>query len=92
VASRADAAFAKPEIYAALEERGVKYALRLPANENLGRDLEELLTRPGGRPRHTPVVWYTSFQYQAASWTRPAARGPRWNIIGENCSREWASL
>jgi hypothetical protein len=26
------AAFAKPEIYQALEERGVKYAIRLPAN------------------------------------------------------------
>jgi hypothetical protein len=30
-AFRADAAFAKPEIYQALEERGVKYAIRLPA-------------------------------------------------------------
>jgi len=30
---RADAAFAKPEIYEALEERGVKYAIRIPANE-----------------------------------------------------------
>ena len=28
----ADAAFAKPEIYETLEERGVKYAIRLPAN------------------------------------------------------------
>src|SRR5229473_2164656 len=31
---RADAAFAKPEIYESLEERGVKYAIRIPANEN----------------------------------------------------------
>src|SRR2546428_7857855 len=46
VVFRADAAFAKPEIYEALEERGVKYAVRLPANENLERDIEELLTRP----------------------------------------------
>jgi len=30
----ADTAFAKPEIYEALEERGVKYALRLPADAN----------------------------------------------------------
>ena len=36
VVFRADAAFAKPEIYEALEERGVKYAIRLPANANLG--------------------------------------------------------
>ena len=37
VVFRADAAFAKPEIYEALEERGVKYAIRLPANDNLER-------------------------------------------------------
>ena len=28
----ADAAFAKPKLYEALEERDVKYAIRLPAN------------------------------------------------------------
>ena len=38
VVFRADAAFAKPEIYEALEERGVKYAIRIPSNENLERD------------------------------------------------------
>jgi hypothetical protein len=68
VVFRADAAFAKPEIYEALEERGVKYAIRIPANENLERDISELLTRPVGRPSHKPVVWYKSFLYQAASW------------------------
>ena len=50
VAFRADAAFAKPEIYQALEEPGVKYSIRLPANENLERNIEERLTRPVGRP------------------------------------------
>ncbi len=68
VVFRADAAFAKPEIYEALEERGVKYAIRIPANDNLERDIAELLTRPVGRPSHKPVVWYKSFLYQAASW------------------------
>ena len=48
VVFRADAAFAKPEIYEELEERGVKYAIRLPANAGLEQDIEELLTRPGG--------------------------------------------
>ena len=43
---RADAAFAKPEIYEALEERGAKYAIRIPANDSLLRDIAELLTRP----------------------------------------------
>jgi len=68
VVFRADAAFAKPEIYEALEERGVKYAIRIPANDSLERDIAELLTRPVGRPSHKPVVWYKSFLYQAASW------------------------
>jgi hypothetical protein len=68
VVFRTGAAFAKPEIYEALEERGVKYAIRIPANENLERDIVELLTRPVGRPGHKPVVWYKGFLYQAASW------------------------
>jgi len=68
VVCRTDAAFARPEIYAALEERGVKYAIRLPANANLERDVAELLTRPVGRPSHKPVAWYKSFLYQAARW------------------------
>jgi hypothetical protein len=29
---RADAAFAKPEIYKRLEQEGTQYAIRLPAN------------------------------------------------------------
>ena len=35
VVFRADAAFAKPELYEALEERNVKYAIRLPENHRL---------------------------------------------------------
>ena len=70
VVFRADAAFAKPEIYEALEERGVKYAIRLPANECLERDIAELLTRAPGRPSSKPVVRYKSFLYQAESWTK----------------------
>jgi hypothetical protein len=70
VVFRADAAFAKPELYEALEERDVKYAIRLPSNDNLERYVVELLTRPVGRPSYKPVVRYKSFLYQAASWTR----------------------
>jgi len=68
VVFRADVAFAKPEIYEALEERGVRYAIRIPANENLERDIAALPTRPVGRPSHRPVVWYKGFLGQAASW------------------------
>ena len=70
VVFRADAAFAKPEIYEALEERGVKYAIRIPANESLERDIAELLTRPVGRPSHKPVFRYESFLSQAVSWKK----------------------
>ena len=66
---RADAAFAKPDIYEALEERGAKYTIRIPANDCLMRDIAELLIRPVGRPAHKPVVWYKGFLYRAASWT-----------------------
>jgi hypothetical protein len=65
---RADAAFAKPEIYAAPEKRGVKHAIRIPSNDNLERDIAELLTRPVGHPSHKPVAWHKSFLYQATSW------------------------
>ncbi len=69
VAFRGDAAFAKPELYEALEERDVKYAIRLPANDNLQRNITELLTRTVGRPSHKPVFRFKPFLYQAASWT-----------------------
>ena len=68
VVFRADAAFAKPEIYEALEERAVKYAIRIPSNDNLERDIAELLVRPVGRPSIKPLIEYKGFLYQAASW------------------------
>jgi hypothetical protein len=68
---RADAAFALPALYEALERRGVKYAIRLPANDVLERAIEDLLVRPRGRPSYAPLVRYRSVQYQAASWDRP---------------------
>jgi hypothetical protein len=68
---RADAAFAKPEIYEDLEERGFLYAIRLPSNEILQRQIQHLLTRPVGRPPRKPIVLYDDFKYQAASWDKP---------------------
>jgi hypothetical protein len=66
---RADAAFAQPELYEYLEAGGFEYAIRLPANDALLRDIEHMLTRPVGRPSNTPVVWYAGFLYQAKSWS-----------------------
>ena len=71
VVVRADAAFAMPALYEALERLEVRYAIRLPANDVLERRIEDLLTRPRGRPSHAPLVRYRSFEYQAASWDRP---------------------
>ena len=67
---RADAAFAQPELYEYLEAEGFEYAIRLPANDALMRDIAPLLTRPVGRPSNAPVVWYAGFLYQAKSWDR----------------------
>ncbi len=68
---RGDAAFANPEVYRFLEQEGFLYAIRLPANRVLQREIEHLLTRPVGRPPKKPIVWYESFSYRAASWDKP---------------------
>ena len=65
---RGDAAFAQPEIYEYLEDEGFLYAIRLPANDVLHREIEHLMTRLVGRPSLKPKVFYHSFQYQAGSW------------------------
>ena len=46
----------------------MKYAIRIPSNENLQRDIEELLKRPPRRPGKKPLVEYKAFLDQAASW------------------------
>ena len=71
VAFRADAAFAKPEICEALEQRDVDYAIRMPSNKSLELDIEDILFRLPGRPSRKPLVRYKSFRYQAKSWTTP---------------------
>ena len=62
---RADAAFAQPQLYVYLEAEGYGYAIRLPANEVLQREIGPLLKRPVGRPSNAPVVLYADFSYQA---------------------------
>ncbi len=71
VAFLADAAFARPAIYEALEARGVGYAIRILANKKLELAIEDVLFRAPGRPSRTPLVRYKSVQYQADSWTTP---------------------
>jgi len=68
---RGDAAFASPEVYEYLEGHGALYAIRLPSNEVLEREIQHLLKRPVGRPPRKPIIWYHDFRYQAGSWDRP---------------------
>jgi Transposase DDE domain group 1 len=68
---RADAAFASPDVYEYLEDNRILYAIRIPSNQNLQREIGHLLTRPVGRPPRKPRVFYHDFNYQAASWDRP---------------------
>ena len=89
---RADAAFAKPDIYEYLEERRVFYAIRLPSNKVLQYEIAPLLIRPVGRPPKRPVILYDDSSgivpgvgTALGEWWR------RWSGIGENCSLGWAS-
>jgi hypothetical protein len=68
---RADAAFAKPELYEYMETRRIGYAIRLPTNEVLQREIAHLLARPTEWPSQKPIVSYHDFAYQAQSWNVP---------------------
>ncbi len=68
---RGDAGFAKPEIYEYLEQQGYRYAIRLPANNILHSEIAFFLKRPVGRPPRKPIICFTSFEYQAATWDKP---------------------
>jgi len=65
---RGDAAFASPDVYEYLEDKGVLYAIRLKANNNLSSEIDHLTTRPVGRPSRKPKVFFHDFSYRAASW------------------------
>ncbi len=68
---RADGAFACPEVYQYLEEEGFQYAIRLPENPVLQRQLAPLLTRPVDWGQGQTIVQYYDLSYQAVSWQRP---------------------
>ena len=86
VAFRADAAFAKPEICDALEQRDVAYAIRMPANESLEWKIADLLFRSPGRPSRKPLVRYKSFhisggELDAAATNRGESRASCWRVV-----------
>jgi len=65
---RGDAAFARPALYRLLEQEDYQYAIRIPANDVLEREIAHLLKRPVGRPPKKPIVLHAGFLYRAASW------------------------
>jgi hypothetical protein len=67
---RGDAGFANPQVYEFLEVEGYLYAIRLPANAVLYRQIQDMMTRPVGRPPEQPIVQYREFTYQAATWNQ----------------------
>jgi len=68
---RADAGFANPDVYEYLEAKGIKYAIRLPANRVLQERIGYFLNRPVGRPSIRVRRSHANFTYQAGSWSKP---------------------
>jgi hypothetical protein len=67
---RGDAAFASPDVYEYLEDKGILYAVRIPANDVLYEEIDHLMTRPVGRPPKKPRIFFHDFSYRAKSWKR----------------------
>ena len=79
VTFRADAAFAKPGIYKALEERSVDYVICIPRNKSLELGIENILFRPPGRPSLKPLVRYKSFP--SREWPCSRRSSLNWSLI-----------
>ena len=89
---RADAAFAKPDIYEYLEERRVFFAIRLPSNKVLQYEIGPLLIRPVGRPPKRPVILIRRLLVSCRELGPRSAGGGEGGVaLGESCSLGWAS-
>lgn len=69
-AIRGDAGFPCDDFFALLEQRNIRYALRLSLNDRLKALANPYLHRPPGRPPRDPRVWLHELSYQAAPWSR----------------------
>ena len=67
---RGDAAFASPDVYEYLEDRGIRYAMRIKANNRLYEEIDHLMTRPVGRPPKRPQIFFHDFSYRAKPWNK----------------------
>ena len=71
VAFRGDAAFAKPEVYEASEERGVTVRHSHSGQQELGAGDRRHPVSPAGKAfPASPWLRYKSFRYQAESWSQ----------------------
>jgi hypothetical protein len=68
--------------------QSTQYAIRIPANDSVVRDIEELLTRPVGRRRHNLIVWYKGFLYRQQVGRRHDGWWRRWSSMLGSYSRE----
>ena len=87
---RADAAFAKPDIYEYLEEPSL---LRHTAAEQQSAAIRDrsLADTTCGEAAEAPVILYDDFWYRARVGTALGVWWPRWSGIGESCSLGWAA-
>ena len=90
VAFRADAAFARPAIYEALEARGVQYAIRIPANKNLELAIEDLLFRRDG-PASSRSFGTRASSTRRTAGPRPGGSWHKSSTTSASCSRASAS-
>ena len=66
-------------VYECLEAHSFLYAIRLPANDVVQREIDFLLTRPVGRPPKRPIIFYYDFRYQAGSSSRRVVAKVEWH-------------
>ena len=70
------------------EERGVQYAIRIPANKSLELEIEVHPVSPAGKASPKPLVRYKSFHYQAAELVAGVGGSSlRSSITRASCSR-----
>jgi hypothetical protein len=77
VGFRGDAAFARPEIHEAHEAPRVKYAIRLPANDNVERKIREVPKRPVAGPATDRWCASTTSAAPPSNGSRRASRRSR---------------
>ena len=89
----ADAAFAKPDIICSTcEERHVLYAIRLPGNEVLQREIAPLLRRPVGTAEASSDPIRRLLVSCRELGPRSAGGGQGGVAQGTSCSLGWASV